>query len=99
MREKNLNPDVMPLMILLTDGAGNVSISDTVSPQDEAHSIARKIHEAEIRTVTINWSTSPLTKAWRSASLISWADLAIRWRRSALTTCLTPSAPKWTRFR
>ena len=53
-REKSLNPDVMPMMILLTDGAGNVSISDTVSPQDEAHSIARKIHEADIRTVTIN---------------------------------------------
>ena len=29
MREKNLNPDVMPMMILLTDGAGNVSISDS----------------------------------------------------------------------
>ena len=54
MREKNLNPDVMPMMILLTDGAGNVSISDVHSPQEEAHSIARKIHEAEIRTVTIN---------------------------------------------
>jgi len=39
---------------LLTDGAGNVSISDAISPQEEAHSIARKIYEADIRTVTIN---------------------------------------------
>ena len=54
MREKNTNPDVMPMMILLTDGAGNVSISETVAPQEEAHSIARKIQEADIRTVTIN---------------------------------------------
>ncbi len=54
MKEKNLNPDVMPMMILLTDGAGNVSMSESYSPQDEAHSIARKIKEAEIRTVTIN---------------------------------------------
>jgi len=54
VKEKNLNPDVMPMMILLTDGAGNVSISDQLSPQDEAHSIARRIQEQDIRTVTIN---------------------------------------------
>ena len=54
VREKNLNPDVMPMLILLTDGAGNVSISESLSPQDEAHSIARRIKEADIRTVTIN---------------------------------------------
>jgi magnesium chelatase subunit D len=38
----------------LTDGAGNVSISESLSPQDEAHSIARRIKDADIRTVTIN---------------------------------------------
>jgi Mg-chelatase subunit ChlD len=53
-REQNLNPDVMPMIILLTDGAGNVSLSQTTSPQDEAHMIARLIKEADIRTVTIN---------------------------------------------
>jgi magnesium chelatase subunit D len=53
-REKTLNPDVMPLMILLTDGAGNVSLSQTMTPQDEAHMIAHLIKEADIRTVTIN---------------------------------------------
>jgi len=53
-REQLNNPDVMPLMILLTDGAGNVSVSEQLSPQDEAHQIARLIKEAEIRTVTIN---------------------------------------------
>jgi magnesium chelatase subunit D len=54
IRERNLNPDVMPMMILLTDGAGNVSVSDKLSPQEEAHSIARRIREQDIRTVTIN---------------------------------------------
>ncbi len=52
-REKNLHPDIIPLMILLTDGAGNVSIGKD-SPQEEAHRIAEQIKHEEIRTVTIN---------------------------------------------
>lgn len=52
-REQLQNPDIMPIMILLTDGAGNVSLS-TASPQDEAHQVAHLIKEADIRTVTIN---------------------------------------------
>lgn len=54
MKEKSSNPDVMPLMILLTDGAGNVSMSTVMSPQEEAHRIATQIKEQDIRTVTIN---------------------------------------------
>jgi magnesium chelatase subunit D len=46
-------PDVMPLMILLTDGAGNVSLGD-YPPQEEAHRIANQIAEDEIRSVVIN---------------------------------------------
>lgn len=53
-RERNSNPDVLPMIILLTDGAGNVSISERQSPTDEAHAIAHLIKEADIRTVTIN---------------------------------------------
>jgi magnesium chelatase subunit D len=53
-RETTLHPDIMPLIILLTDGAGNVSLSGELSPQDEAHRIARMIKEDQIRTVTIN---------------------------------------------
>lgn len=54
MKEKNTNPDIMPLMILLTDGAGNVSMSSVLSPQEESHRIATQIKESDIRTVTIN---------------------------------------------
>ena len=43
----------MPLMILLTDGAGNVSLSD-LPPQEEAHRIAHRIHEADVRSLVIN---------------------------------------------
>jgi magnesium chelatase subunit ChlD-like protein len=47
------HPDVMPLLILLTDGAGNVSMT-TQAPQQEAHKIAEQIQEDGIRSVTIN---------------------------------------------
>ena len=52
-REKTLHPDIMPMMILLTDGAGNVSMSNQ-SPQEEACQIADLIKEEGYRTVTIN---------------------------------------------
>ncbi len=52
-REKTLHPDVLPLMILLTDGAGNVSLGN-LPPQEEAHRIADLIKEEHIKTVTIN---------------------------------------------
>jgi len=48
-----LNPEVMPLMILLTDGAGNVSITD-LPAQEEAHRVAAVIRSASIRSVVIN---------------------------------------------
>ena len=52
-KEKNLHPDIIPLIILLTDGAGNVSIGKD-SPQEEAHRIADSIKLDDIKTVTIN---------------------------------------------
>ncbi len=52
-REKALHPDILPLMILLTDGAGNVSMGN-LSPQEEANRIAEMIKDDQIKTVTIN---------------------------------------------
>jgi len=52
-QEQRLHPDVMPLMILLTDGAGNVSMTD-LPPQEEAHRMADLLHESGIRSVVIN---------------------------------------------
>ncbi|MCL4868089.1 MAG: VWA domain-containing protein [Anaerolineae bacterium] len=52
-QEAFTHPDVIPLMILLTDGAGNVSLSD-IPPQDEAHRIADLIAESEVRSLVIN---------------------------------------------
>ena len=52
-KEAYTHPDVMPMMILLTDGAGNVSMSD-LPPQKEAHQIADLIREMGVRSVVIN---------------------------------------------
>jgi Mg-chelatase subunit ChlD len=52
-RERLVHPDIMPLLILLTDGAGNVSMGN-LPPQEEAHMIADQIKQAHIRTVVIN---------------------------------------------
>lgn len=46
-------PEVMPLMILLTDGAGNVSLTGRPA-QEEAIELARHIRKAAVRSVVIN---------------------------------------------
>jgi Mg-chelatase subunit ChlD len=53
VREKTLHPDVLPLLIILTDGAGNVSMGH-LPPQEEAHRIAGMIAEDNIHSVVIN---------------------------------------------
>lgn len=52
-REKLLHPDVLPLLIVLTDGAGNVSISH-LPPQEEAYQIAERIAAENVFSVVIN---------------------------------------------
>lgn len=52
-REKILHPDVLPLLIILTDGAGNVAMSGG-SPQAEAHQVADQIASEDLRVVVIN---------------------------------------------
>lgn len=52
-RELRLHREAMPMMILLTDGAGNVSLTDT-PPQEEAHKVADLIHQSGIHSVVIN---------------------------------------------
>ncbi|MGD9029727.1 MAG: VWA domain-containing protein, partial [Anaerolineae bacterium] len=52
-REARQHPDLMPLMVVLTDGAGNVSMTDR-PPQEEAYLIAEMFPQADIRSVVIN---------------------------------------------
>jgi magnesium chelatase subunit D len=53
MREKTLHKDVLPLLIILTDGAGNVSMG-ALPPQEEANHFAELIAEEDIHSVVIN---------------------------------------------
>lgn len=53
IRERAKDHEVMPLMIVVTDGAGNVSLTD-LPPQEEAMRVAGMIKKADLRTVVIN---------------------------------------------
>lgn len=53
MQERNLHPDVVPILIVLTDGAGNVSIG-RMPPQEEAHQLADQIAADHFHSVVIN---------------------------------------------
>jgi magnesium chelatase subunit D len=52
-REKVLHPDVLPLLIILTDGAGNVALGKG-SPQKESNLIAEQISNENVRSVVVN---------------------------------------------
>ncbi len=52
-RERILHPDVNPLLIILTDGAGNVAVSH-LPPQEEANRLAETIAQDKIRSIVIN---------------------------------------------
>jgi len=51
--EKYAHPEVEPLLIVLTDGAGNVSIG-TLPPQEESYRFAELIAIEKVRSVVIN---------------------------------------------
>ncbi|MBN1887845.1 MAG: hypothetical protein JW850_07630, partial [Thermoflexales bacterium] len=52
-QEMRQHPEVMPLLIVLTDGAGNVAMG-SLPPQEEAHRIAEAIAAEKTRSVVIN---------------------------------------------
>jgi magnesium chelatase subunit D len=53
LRERILHPDVNPMMILLTDGAGNVSMTH-LPPQEESNRLANQIADENIHCIVIN---------------------------------------------
>jgi magnesium chelatase subunit D len=52
-RELRLHPKAMPLMIVLTDGAGNVALTET-PPQEEAQKIADMVRRGGIHSLVVN---------------------------------------------
>ena len=61
VREMRQHPDVMPLMVLLTDGAANVSMTNR-PPQEEAYLIADMFPQAGVRSVVINMENEAFDK-------------------------------------
>lgn len=53
LQAQRRSPEIMPLIIILTDGAGNVSVTG-MPPQEEALRMADMIHQSHLRTVVIN---------------------------------------------
>lgn len=51
--EKYIHPDVEPLLIVLTDGAGNVALG-SLPPQDESYKFAELIANEKTRSIVIN---------------------------------------------
>ena len=64
-REELSHPDMQSLLILLTDGVGNVSIS-RMPPQEEAYKIAEKIAGDKIPSVVINMEHKEFDKGLAS---------------------------------
>jgi magnesium chelatase subunit D len=54
MREKITHPDIVSLMVMLTDGAGNVALGKKLGPLPESYQIARLIAEEHVHSVVIN---------------------------------------------
>lgn len=50
---KRRNPEIVPLIIILTDGAGNVSVTG-MPPQQEAGRIALMIKDSAFRSIVVN---------------------------------------------
>ena len=53
MQEMRMHPDVAPLVIILTDGAGNVSQTG-LPAQEESYKVCETICKLKVRTVVIN---------------------------------------------
>jgi len=56
-REAVLHPDIMPLLIVLTDGAGNVPLGN-FAPLEESHLIADQIAKDEVPSIVINMESA-----------------------------------------
>ena len=56
-KESVLHPDIMPLLIVLTDGAGNVSLGN-YAPLEESHKIADHIAQKDVTSIVINMESA-----------------------------------------
>ena len=65
-KELRKYPELMPLLVILTDGAGNVSMG-RFPPQVEAYRIAEKLQEDNVRSIVINMENAEYDKGLAQA--------------------------------
>ncbi len=66
-RERLARPDVRPLLIVLTDGAGNVPLTPGHHPLEEAYAIADQIAAEGIRSMVINMEMAEFDQGYARA--------------------------------
>ncbi len=60
-QELRRHPELMPLLVILTDGAGNVSMGE-MPPQVEAYHVAEDLKEDNVRAIVINMESAEFDK-------------------------------------
>lgn len=65
-QELRREAELEPLLVILTDGAGNVSMGD-MPPQVEAYHIAEQIAEADVKSIVINMESADYDKGLAQA--------------------------------
>ena len=60
-KEVRRYPELTPLLVILTDGAGNVSMGD-MPPQIEAYHVAEQIRASDVRSIVINMESADFDK-------------------------------------
>jgi magnesium chelatase subunit D len=59
-------PELVPLFVILTDGAGNVSMSD-MPPQIEAYRVAEQLRDDNVQSIVINMESADYDKGLAQA--------------------------------
>jgi magnesium chelatase subunit D len=78
-REHIIHPDIKTILLVLTDGAGNVSMGD-YAPIEESHQIAEKIAQKDIHSIVINMEAETYDQglAYELANKLDAPCLSIR---------------------
>lgn len=82
-RERRKDPHLRPLVVVLTDGAGNVPLQEGKDPMEEAYAWARRLARARVEALVINMEQPEYGKG-----------LAYKLARVLRAPCLTPL--EWT---
>lgn len=65
-KELRKYPELMPLLVILTDGAGNVSMG-SMPPQVEAYRVAEQLQEDSVKSIVINMESAEYDKGLAQA--------------------------------